>query len=132
MFMDPLQETNVGDVRVGPEVGVVALTRLAGLHPDYFSDGERFLPERWLREDTDVRERCPVHETRAAMGFGGGPRICPGRGLAMLEIHAVMSTLARSFDVEAVSDPDEVREHFAFTMSPEGLRVRVRRRTDAD
>jgi cytochrome P450 len=114
---------------VGPEVGLVVLTRLASLRADYFSDGERFIPDRWLREDADARERCPVHETRAAMGFGAGPRICPGRGLAMLEIHAAVSTLMRNFDIEAVGDPSEVRERFAFTMSPTGLRVRLRARS---
>ena len=40
----------------------------------------------------------------------------------------LLSMLYRNFDVERVGEAEDVREHFAFTMSPAGLKVRLRRR----
>jgi cytochrome P450 len=62
------------------------------------------------------------------MPFGAGPRICPGRYLALLEMKMAMAVLLGNFDIEDVTTPDglEAKEHLAFTMQPVGLRMRVR------
>ena len=64
------------------------------------------------------------------MPFGAGPRICPGRYLALLEMKMAMALLLGSFDIESVTTPDgrEAREHLSFTMAPVGLRMRLRQR----
>jgi len=61
------------------------------------------------------------------MPFGAGPRLCPGRYLAMLEMKMVAAMLLAGFDIEEVATPDggEPREHLALTMSPVGLRLRL-------
>jgi cytochrome P450 len=65
------------------------------------------------------------------MPFGAGPRICPGRYLALAEMKMALAMLFGSFDLESVTTPDggEARERLAFTMSPVGLRLRVKTRT---
>jgi cytochrome P450 len=80
-----------------------------------------FDPDRWLGSDAS-RAR------QADFAFGDGPRICPGRSLAFLEMRLALSMLARSFDIERVGRSDRVKEVSRFTMVPEGLRVRLRRR----
>jgi cytochrome P450 len=67
---------------------------------------------------------------RAAMPFGAGPRLCPGRYLAMLEMKMVIAMLFGGFELESVATPDgkEAREHLAFTMAPVGLTLRLRTR----
>ena len=62
------------------------------------------------------------------MPFGAGPRLCPGRYLAILEMKMVMAMLLGGFEIDSVATPDggEAREHLAFTMSPQGLRLRLR------
>jgi hypothetical protein len=40
----------------------------------------------------------------------------------------VLSMLFSAFDVERVGDGNAVKELFAFTMSPQGVRVRLRPR----
>jgi cytochrome P450 len=64
------------------------------------------------------------------MPFGAGPRVCPGRYLAMLEMKMVVVTLLRNFDIVAVDSPagNEAAEAMAFTMAPVGLRMRLRER----
>ena len=65
---------------------------------------------------------------RAAMPFGSGPRMCPGRYLALLEMKMAMAMLLSSFDIESVDTPDGglAEERMAFTMNPVGLRMRLR------
>jgi cytochrome P450 len=67
------------------------------------------------------------------MPFGAGPRLCPGRYLAILEMKMVMAMLLRQFEIEGVTTPDggEAKEHLAFTMSPVGLRLRLTPRETA-
>jgi len=64
------------------------------------------------------------------MPFGAGPRLCPGRYLAMQEIKMVIAMLFGGFEIEAVSTPNggEPREHLSFTMVPTGLRMRLQPR----
>lgn len=65
------------------------------------------------------------------MPFGAGPRLCPGRYLAMLEMKMVLATLARNFELVEVKTEDgsPPPERFAFTMFPMGLKMRVAVRT---
>lgn len=60
---------------------------------------------------------------RIAMPFRAGPRVRPGRYLALLEMKMATAMLLGSFDIESVDTPDcgEVREHSSFTMTPVGL-----------
>jgi cytochrome P450 len=80
-------------------------------------------PRRWLGETAGARD------VSAQIPFGSGPRICPGRVLALLEMKLLLSMLYRNFNVERVDGPEAVREHFALTMSPVGLKVRLHRRS---
>jgi cytochrome P450 len=82
-------------------------------------------PRRWLGETAGA------HDVSAQIPFGSGPRICPGRVLALLEMKLLLSMLYRNFNVERVGGAEGVRENFAFTMSPVGLKVRLRRRSSA-
>jgi cytochrome P450 len=69
---------------------------------------------------------------RVSMPFGAGPRVCPGRYLAMLEIKMALAVLLGQFDIIALDTPDgsEAREKMAFTMAPAGLSMRLRPRTE--
>jgi cytochrome P450 len=90
------------------------------------ADGAAFRPERWL--DPSMKEKFD-DPGRKMVPFGGGPRFCPGRYLAMCEIRMVMSMLARSFTIHAVPDAPPVEELFTFTMTPSALPVLLRPRT---
>jgi len=118
-------ETNrdvvIGDVFVPQRTPVIVMTRLAGLNPADFPEPEVFRPERWLGE------RPPVNDdpSRKLFPFGGGPRFCPGRYLALAEIKMAMSMIAKNFRVELDANPAEVKELFTFTMTPSCLPVHL-------
>ena len=69
-----------------------------------------------------------AHDASVHVPFGSGPRICPGRTLAILEMRVALATVYRSFDVERVGATADVSEVLTFTMAPRGLSVRLRRR----
>ena len=115
-------ETVVGDVLIPAETRVAVLTRPAACDPDHFVEPQAFRPQRWLHENAGA------HDVSAHIPFGSGPRICPGRALAILEMKLLLSMLYRNFDVERPGGAADVRENFAFAMSPRGLKVRLRRR----
>ncbi len=116
-------ETVIGDLLVPAGTRVALLTRKAARDARHFSEPHVFKPERWLADHRGV------HDTSAHIPFGSGPRLCPGRSLAQLEMKLVLSMLYREFAVERVGDAASVREALAFTMAPAGLKVRLQART---
>ena len=63
-----------------------------------------------------------------SMAAPSGPRICPGRYLALAEMKMVIAMLLGSFSIESVTTPDgeDAQERLALTMSPVGLRMTLR------
>ncbi|RHZ83668.1 hypothetical protein Glove_89g62 [Diversispora epigaea] len=66
-------------------------------NPLHWKDPEKFIPERFY-EPQEIEKQ---HENSFLM-FGGGPRICPGRKVAMIELKTLIALLYRKFDVELV------------------------------
>ena len=128
MFHQVYETTQVADVRVEPGQVVVVLTRHCAVQEEHFSEAQRFWPERWMRGDEATTSGCPVHQPKAMMPFGSGPRICPGRGLALLELNVAIASLCRNFHVEALDDPAQVQECFEFTMRPRGFKLGLKKR----
>jgi cytochrome P450 len=89
-----------------------------------FPAAAAFQPGRWLPGAT-----TPVSATakKANLPFGAGPRMCPGRYLALLEVKLAMVALFTGFDLLAVDTPDgrEAQERMSFTMNPVGLTMRL-------
>jgi len=124
-FTQAVVDTVVGDLRVPKGTLLAFLTRAPAIEAANFVDPSTFRPERWLTPPQGA------HNVAAHIPFGSGPRICPGRALALVEMNTLLSMLYKNFDVERVGVRDEVSEEFGFTMSPVGLKVRMRRRKDA-
>ena len=104
---------------------VATLMRPAGLNPALFPDPLAFRPERWLGDARGTERESAAR--RVLMPFGGGPRFCPGRYLALLEIRMVTAMLMKNFRIERVG-AEPVRERNALSMLPEGFRARLHRR----
>jgi len=124
LVLEANHDVVIGNVAVPQGTWVSLHTRPPALDSRNFGDPLAFRPDRWL----DAAATNGAHEVAANIPFGSGPRICPGRTLALLEMKVVLAMLFGSFDVERVGDSADVKELFAFTMAPVGVRVRLRRR----
>ena len=125
-----LRDTVVGDVQVRTGMLVMCLTRRDGVADRFVAQAAQFQPERWLPGATGTAAQMTAGARRTSMPFGAGPRICPGRYLALLEMKVAIATLLSQFDIASVSTPDgqPPAERLAFTMTPVGLRLRLRQR----
>lgn len=132
----PLQasrDTVVGDVRVPEGTLIWNVMRHDSVSDQHFEDATAFKPERWLAEGSSPKHSAS-HAKRVSMPFGAGPRVCPGRYLALLEMKMAMAMLLSRFDIVSVDTPDgeEAQEHMAFTMEPVGLTMKLRERKKTD
>ena len=124
LLFEAIHDVVIGDIAVARGQWVTLLTRPPAVDSAHFGDPDTFRPERWL----DASATGGAHEPSAHMPFGSGPRICPGRTLALTEMRMLLAMLYGAFEVERVGAGSDVREEFAFTMSPVGLRVRLHAR----
>jgi len=120
-----VHDTAVAGIAVPAGQLLVCLMRPAAVEERHFPNAQAFDPARWL---ADAPNRAATSARRVAMPFGAGPRLCPGRYLAMLEMKMVIGMLLGGFEVESVGAPGggEAREQLAFTMAPVGLRMKLR------
>lgn len=112
------------DLVVPRDTMLFFINRPSLLDADHFADPLSFHPDRWLAQ-ADGRGPRRAHDARAFLQFGAGPRVCPGRNLAMLEIKLVLSMLLRQFKLELAVPADRIEEVQAFTMGPKSLPVRL-------
>ena len=120
----------VGDVQVPAGTIVISLMRHDAVSDAQLPEAAAFRPERWQSEDCQRARASAATARRVSMPFGAGPRICPGRYLALLEIKVAVATLLSRFEIESVDTPDgqPARERLSFTMAPVGLTMRLRER----
>lgn len=120
-----LRDTVVADIALPKGTILLLLMRPGAVDARRFPEPERFDPRRWLDGGTGMP--APTSSRRASMPFGAGPRLCPGRYLAMQEIKAALAMTLARFEIVAVDTPDggEPQERMQFTMFPVGLRLRL-------
>jgi cytochrome P450 len=126
--LQTLRDMTIGDVQVPGGTVVISMLRRDSVSENHLPRAAAFEPERWLGEGGAGQQATSAK--RLSMPFGAGPRICPGRYLALLEMKMAMAVLLGRFDIESVGTADgkEPREHLSFTMTPVGLRMRLRKR----
>jgi cytochrome P450 len=112
-------DVEVGGLHIPAGTSLMLLSRLGVLQESDYPEPNEFQPERWLSDGETRKIRHP----RSFMPFGSGPRLCPGRSLALLEIKTAMAMVCRNFNVSRAGQTGEVGETFAFTMMPTDLFV---------
>ena len=122
--VEPVADVTILGCAIPRGTPIMLLVRRMATRDENFGEGARFDPDRWL---VPAESRTCPHDRRAFVPFGAGPRLCPGRSLALLQIRTVLAMLCRNFQVEPVRGGKEVDEHLAFTMMPSNLSVRLRR-----
>ncbi len=126
LFVEAIRDSVVAGIEIPAGQVLMCLLRSPSVNEKYFPDAQAFEPARWLEAGATGASSAK----RVSMPFGAGPRLCPGRYLAMMEMKMVMAMLLAGFELESVGTTDgaEPRELMAFTMQPVGLRMRLRSR----
>lgn len=107
---------------VGPGSKLYLCQYVTHRDPRYWTDPERFDPQRFGAEETAERPEF------AYFPFGGGLRLCIGKPLATMEAALVLATIAQRFRLVAVRDR-VVRPEPGVILAPEGgLRMRLEAR----
>lgn len=89
----------------------------------HFPQAKAFDPQRWLDADAATASSAK----RISTPFGAGPRVCPGRYLALVEMKLALAMLLSQFTIDEVAAPGggEAREVMSFTMFPGGLTLKL-------
>jgi cytochrome P450 len=121
------EDVVVAGVMVPKGAFVVCLMRPASLEESNFPQPTAYDPGRW-RSPEDGSVKAMSSAKRVSMPFGAGPRMCPGRYLAIAEIKMVAAMLLSNFEIEDVSAPGRAApaEKLSLTMAPVGLRMKLR------
>lgn len=127
MVVQALRETTIEDIRVPAGTYVWCVMRHASVDERQVPAASTFDPTRWMAAPAGDAAPSAGTLKRLTMPFGAGPRICPGRYLALLEIKLAMAMLLAHFDIASVDAPGggDAVERMAFTMAPVGLKMRL-------
>ena len=124
LFMEPNRDVELGGITIPKGTFLILVNRYGALQEENFTDALEFKPERWLESNPSP---C-AHNRNASIPFGAGPRFCPGRNLALLEIKTVMAMLCKNFSVIRAETERPVNEVFSFTMMPDKLMLKFETR----
>ena len=120
------RETELGGYRL-PAATVLLMSQwVVHRDPRHFPDPASFRPERWTEPMGRALPRF------AYFPFGGGPRICIGQPLALMEAKLVLAIICQRFRLSDASAAP-VHPYAEVTLRPNRpIRLRVARRQRAD
>lgn len=119
---EAVEDTEIGDYLV-PKGCLLFLSQWV-MHRSshYFDDADTFRPERWL---SDLEKQLP---RGVYFPFGDGPRVCIGKGFALMEAVLVLATVAQKYRLTLVPD-NEIVPQPSITLRPEhGIQVMIESR----
>ena len=119
-----ITDCEIGGYRIPAGTNVFMFQWLTQRDARFFSEPERFEPERW-REDPVRSGKIPRF---AYFPFGGGPRVCVGAAFAMIEATLLLAMIQQHFQLELVRN-HRVEPSASVTLRPKhGIRVTLHRR----
>lgn len=125
LLFQATRDIEIDQILFKKNTNIAVNSRYAATSDEYFTESKHFNPDRWLRK---TNHGCPMHQTSAFLPFGAGPRLCPGKNLAILEMKLILSMIFKNFKVELVSNFDDVQEIMAFTMMASDFKIKLVKR----
>lgn len=127
-----LRDTELLGTHIPARTLVCILKRPPATDARQFPHPQAFRPQRWLAGEAAASGQGSGSSAdsvgggarRAFMPFGGGPRFCPGRYLALLEAKMVLATTLASFDL--LDNDEPVGEQMGMTMQPDKLKMTLK------
>jgi cytochrome P450 len=114
-----INDCEIGRYRIPKDSLVVVSQYISHHNSEYFTEPEKFLPERWTKE---FKESLPPF---AYFPFGGGARRCIGEGFAWMEGVLLLATIGRKWKFEL---QEKANPLFLLTLRPEKLMMKAKAR----
>ena len=111
---EAIHDIDIGGYRINKGDSVVMSQWVVHRDEQYYPAPSRFCPDRWTPE---FEQQLPRH---AYFPFGGGPRSCIGKHVAMLEAELIVANLASGFSINLES-PGDVQPWPTVTLRPKDV-----------
>lgn len=116
-------DVSIGGYKIPKGCDVIACHSTISLDPMMFSRSQEYIPERWLRGNTEFPLAKDAHPF-SYMPFGFGARTCVGRRFAEMELETLLMTVIRNFRIEWHREPMKYKSNFINTLgSPLQLKL---------
>jgi cytochrome P450 len=106
-----IADDEIGGYPVPANSLIFLMAHMVHRHPAFWEEPEHFDPDRFTPERSANRPRY------AYIPFGGGPRLCIGNSLAMMEAQLVLATVAQRYCLRLVPG-HPVEPHVLVTPHP--------------
>jgi cytochrome P450 len=124
---EAVKDVEIGDYLIPRDCVVMISQWVMHRNGKYFDNAEVFQPERWLIE-VDGRSLEKQLPRGVYFPFGDGPRICIGKGFALMEAVLILASLAQRYRFELVPEHPIVPQP-SITLRPEhGIQVTLESR----
>ncbi|MUN35096.1 cytochrome P450 [Actinomadura litoris] len=120
---DTIADITLGEMRIPAGTAVMFSPYLLHHDPRYWTDPDRFEPERW---STGERPHAP----HAYLPFSSGPRGCLAAQLGLSILLLAAARLAAGYDLD-VPDLHQIGAEYGPVLLPTGMKCRLTRRTTA-
>ena len=101
---DAIKDDEIGGHRIPAGSTILLNPYITHRHPAFWENPEAFDPDRFLPERSTDRPR------HAYFPFGGGPRLCMGVDMAMMEMTLIMAMVVQRHRIHLVSGHREEPE----------------------
>ena len=119
---DAIGEDEIGGSRIPAGATILLSPYLTHRHPEFWQNPEAFDPDRFLPER--MRDR-PRH---AYFPFGGGPRLCMGVDMAMMETLLIIAMVVQRYRLHLVSGHREEPECILDMLPRHRVRATIQKR----
>lgn len=120
---EPLEDVCFGEYCLPAGCEIAVSQWVMHRHPDYFTNPDSFIPERWSDE---FEKSLPPY---VYFPFGAGPRVCIGNNFAIMEATLLLASVIQKFHIE-LDHQHHVVPELSITLRPKnGIRVRISKRT---
>jgi cytochrome P450 len=118
---DAIKDDEIGGFRIPAKSTVLLSPYLTHRHPEFWSNPEAFDPDRFLPEAARSRPR------HAYFPFGGGPRLCMGADMAIMETLLILAMVVQRYQLHLVAGHREEPECILDMIPRYGVRATLRK-----